>query len=87
MEKKNTFIYRKILAEDFLKLKFQTIYTRYPTNPRQVKYKENHTFAHYCESVENHPITSWQIDEETMETVTDFIFGGLQSHCRWCLQP
>ena len=29
------------------------------------------------------PITSWQIDEETMETVTDFIFGGLQSHCRW----
>ena len=26
------------------------------------------------------PITSWQIDEETMETVTDFIFGGLQSH-------
>ena len=29
------------------------------------------------------PITSWQIDEETVETVTDFILGGLQSHCRW----
>ena len=29
------------------------------------------------------PITSWQIDRETMETVTDFIFGGLQNHCRW----
>ena len=29
------------------------------------------------------PITSWQIDEETMETVTDFILGGLQNHCRW----
>ena len=29
------------------------------------------------------PITSWQIDEETMETVTDFIFGRLQNHCRW----
>ena len=29
------------------------------------------------------PITSWKIDGETMETVTDFIFGGLQSHCRW----
>ena len=28
------------------------------------------------------PITSWQIDGETMETVTDFIFG-LQNHCRW----
>ena len=27
------------------------------------------------------PITSWQIDEETMETVTDYIFG-LQNHCR-----
>ena len=29
------------------------------------------------------PITSWQIDGETMETVTDFNFGGLQIHCRW----
>ena len=28
------------------------------------------------------PITSWQIDGETMETVTD-ICGGLQNHCRW----
>ena len=27
-------------------------------------------------------ITSWQIDGETMETVTDFIFLGLQNHCR-----
>ena len=29
------------------------------------------------------PITSWEIDGETVETVTDFIFGGLQNHCRW----
>ena len=29
------------------------------------------------------PITSWQIDGETVETVKDFILGGLQSHCRW----
>ena len=29
------------------------------------------------------PITSWQIVGETMETVTDFIFCGLQNHCRW----
>ena len=29
------------------------------------------------------PITSWEIDGETMETVSDFIFGGLQNHCRW----
>ena len=33
------------------------------------------------------PVTSWQIDGETVETVSDFIFGGLQNHCRWCLQP
>ena len=33
------------------------------------------------------PITSWQIDGETIETVTDFILGGLQNHCRWGLQP
>ena len=29
------------------------------------------------------PITSWQIDGERVETVSDFIFGGLQNHCRW----
>ena len=28
------------------------------------------------------PITSWQIDGETVETVADFIWGGLQNHCR-----
>ena len=28
-------------------------------------------------------ITSWQIDGETVETVADFILGGLQNHCRW----
>ena len=29
------------------------------------------------------PITSWQINGETMETVTDFYFFGLKNHCRW----
>ena len=29
------------------------------------------------------PITSWQIDGETKETMTDFYFGVLQNHCRW----
>ena len=33
------------------------------------------------------PISSWQIDGETMEKVADFIFGGLQLHCRLWLQP
>ena len=32
------------------------------------------------------PITSWEMDGETVETVSDFIFG-LQNHCRWWLQP
>ena len=31
------------------------------------------------------PITSWQKDGETMETVTDFIWGGLHNHSRWWL--
>ena len=29
------------------------------------------------------PITSWETDGETVETVSDFIFWGLQNHCRW----
>ena len=29
------------------------------------------------------PITSWEIDGETVETVSDFIFFWLQNHCRW----
>ena len=29
------------------------------------------------------PVTSWQIDGETMETVIEFIFGGIQNHCSW----
>ena len=29
------------------------------------------------------PITSWEIDEETVETVSDFILGGLPNNCRW----
>ena len=29
------------------------------------------------------PITSWEIDGGTVETVSDLILGGLQNHCRW----
>ena len=29
------------------------------------------------------PVTSWQIDGETVETVADFIWGEFQNHCRW----
>ena len=33
------------------------------------------------------PITSWEIDGETVETGLDFILGGSKNHCRWWLQP
>ena len=33
------------------------------------------------------PITSCQIDGETVETVTDFVLGGSKNHCSCCLQP
>ena len=33
------------------------------------------------------PITSWQIDGETIETMRDFYLGVLQNHCRWWWQP
>ena len=33
------------------------------------------------------PITSWEIDGETVETVADLIFGELQNHCRWWFLP
>ena len=29
------------------------------------------------------PVSSWQIDGETVETVGNFVFWGLQNHCRW----
>ena len=33
------------------------------------------------------PITSWEVDGETVEMVTDLFFLELQNHCRWWLQP
>ena len=36
--------------------------------------------------IESGPITSWQIDGETVEAVSDFIFGGSKINCRWWLQ-
>ena len=33
------------------------------------------------------PITSGEIDGETVKTVSDIIFGGSKNHCRWWLQP
>ena len=33
------------------------------------------------------PITSWEIDGETVENSVRLYFSGLQNHCRWWLQP
>ena len=33
------------------------------------------------------PNNSWKIDGETLDTVSDFNFGGLQNYCRWWLEP
>ena len=33
------------------------------------------------------PIIPWEIDGETVETVLEFVFGGLQNHCIWWLKP
>ena len=35
------------------------------------------------ENMASSPVTSWPIDGEIVETVADFIFGGLQNYCRW----
>ena len=39
--------------------------------------------SHKMKIMTSSPITSWQLDGKIMETVTNFILGGLQNHCRW----
>ena len=50
----------------------------------EVGLKQN---IHKTKIMASSPITSWEIDGETVETVSDFILGGLQNHHRWWLQP
>ena len=59
-------------------------------NINDLRYADDTTFIAESEEelksllmIASSPITSWQIDGEPMETVTDFIFLGLQNHCRW----
>ena len=58
-------------SEEFLKVKDES---------RKVGLKLN---IQKTKIMASSPITSWEIDEETVETVSDFIFGGLPNHCRW----
>ena len=46
----------------------------------EVGLKQN---IHKTKIMASSPITSWEIDGETVETVSDFILGGLQNHHRW----
>ena len=41
---------------------------------------------HKTKIMASHPITSWEIDGETVETMKDFTLGGLQNHWKWGLQ-
>ena len=59
-------------------------------NINSLRYADDTTLKAECEEElksllmkASGPITSWEIDGETVETVSDFIFGGLQNHCRW----
>ena len=61
-------------------------------NINNLRYADDTTFIAESEEelksllmIASSPITSWQIDGEPMETVTDFIFLGLQNHCGWLL--
>ena len=47
-----------------------------------IKVKEESEKVQKTKIMASDPITSWEIDGETVETVSDFIFG-LQNHCRW----
>ena len=40
---------------------------------------------HKAKIMASGPVTLWEIDGQTVETVADFILGGLQNHCRWWL--
>ena len=52
-----------------------------------IKVKEDSEKTKKTKIMASGPITSWQLEGETMETVTDFIFWGLQNLCIWWLQP
>ena len=63
-----------------VKKNFQTLLTKLKEENEKVGLKLN---IQKTKIMASGPITLWQIDGETVETVTDFIFGGLQNNCRW----
>ena len=49
--------------------------------------EESEKLAQKTKIITSNPMSSWQIDGERVETVADFILGGLQNHYRCRLQP
>ena len=49
----------------------------------KIKLKKKKLNIHKTKIMASGPITSWEIDGETVETVSDFILGGSKNHCRW----
>ena len=63
-----------------VKKKLKSFFTKVKEGSEKVGLKLN---IQKTKIMASSPITSWQLGGETMETVRDFILGGLQNHCRW----
>ena len=81
----------KIAGRSVNNLRYATVMAESKEEPKSllVKVKEENEKAGLKLNIQktkimaSGPITSWQMDGETVETVADFIFWGLQNHCRW----
>ena len=62
------------------KEELKSILMKVPEDSEKVDFKLN---IQKTEIMASGPITSWQLDGETVETVADFILGGLQYQCKW----
>ena len=67
-----------VMAENKEELKSLLMKVKEESEKVSLKFKSQKT-----KIMASGPITSWQIDRETVGTVTDFIFLGSKNHCRW----
>ena len=69
-----------LMAESEEELKIKSLLMKVKMESEKVGLKLN---IQKTKIMASGPITSWEIDGDTVETVSDFILGGLQNHCRW----
>ena len=69
-----------LMAESEEELKIKSLLMKVKEESEKVGLKLN---IQKMKIMASGPITSWQIDGKRVETVSDFIFWGLQNHCRW----